>query len=952
MAATYTESKQLKATGPRAWWRAHFYDHPGYSETPRDPQSKTTGEHGKTKIWCKLCLQKRVGDEMQLDEQNGRHREAHEIEVFLWSLPSGQDERGYRWIASTSAAALLPKYTTRTTFPLVPIDVPNAAQRLTSQRQTLNTPAAWSQWPTQESLSKRPLRLLVAQVDHWPLPFLRSSFPMLLVRLPDPHFPLLLPLEDRHTRSRTSGLPTQALHLAHLRAYLVAMDQASGAFVIHLPHLVCMSDPLLLPLNVNHVVWVQEHFRVKPVSPSAWNPRQFLRSPLNANRCLSPSLRASLRRCVSLDLENPIWIEFVEEFISGHSAPNPTPSRKVLTTRIIPGTVKQYRSIAQLACKGKLVTIQCDGFTAANRRHLVSFMVTCERKVYTVRTFDTSTEPKTAENLVKMIYQVMRMLEDEWEVIPIAITTDCSGESRAARARILGERSSLVTPDCYAHQVERVVIDYFGVKTDIFIWTKQADELIRWLRSRTYVLGLLNEIQLGLPGASNHPPKTVILGALTRWTTMYLAYKRLLELKLPLEHLAAHPLLAASGNAESRQKTKDMLDRLKNPLFWYNLARVKLHLEPLAIAANITQSQDCRLDDVLLTFGFLYQSFNALVEERDNAVRTAVLGSLEKRWAKADQDVFIAAVILNPYLRLSPFRASLTQYFVPATVYGLILRLWDRFYPDSTEKPTLSDVRDYLKFTPGSRYGSMPSILQHEKDEALRKVFDSLLDPVEIWKNFMPDVDPSEPQPTIPIDPPPLPALAIRILSVCPSSAERTRLTTTNLLNIAELRLHLRDEQVRKDAKKRLKRHFGERVAQARAQSSNAPLEAPADDDESNGSALDDEQSQPGEPSRIRQAIREAQQGLQELIEYMRERDIEDSILTSDSFISTIRVPLATLFDFSNAYWQTRADLSPSNTLDEELAIWDLLDMDADGEDDSAEGRGSDEMADELFSMS
>ncbi|CDO69480.1 hypothetical protein BN946_scf184817.g40 [Trametes cinnabarina] len=829
MAATYTESKQLKATGPRAWWRAHFYDHPGYSETPRDPQSKTTGEHGKTKIWCKLCLQKRVGDEMQLDEQNGRHREAHEIEVFLWSLPSGQDERGYRWIASTSAAALLPKYTTRTTFPLVPIDVPNAAQRLTSQRQTLNTPAAWSQWPTQESLSKRPLRLLVAQVDHRPLPFLRSSFPMLL---------------------------------------------------------------------------------------------------------------------------NPIWIEFVEEFISGHSAPNPTPSRKVLTTRIIPGTVKQYRSIAQLACKGKLVTIQCDGFTAANRRHLVSFMVTCERKVYTVRTFDTSTEPKTAENLVKMIYQVMRMLEDEWEVIPIAITTDCSGESRAARARILGERSSLVTPDCYAHQVERVVIDYFGVKTDIFIWTKQADELIRWLRSRTYVLGLLNEIQLGLPGASNHPPKTVILGALTRWTTMYLAYKRLLELKLPLEHLAAHPLLAASGNAESRQKTKDMLDRLKNPLFWYNLARVKLHLEPLAIAANITQSQDCRLDDVLLTFGFLYQLFNALVEERDNAVRTAVLGSLEKRWAKADQDVFIAAVILNPYLRLSPFRASLTQYFVPATVYGLILRLWDRFYPDSTEKPTLSDVRDYLKFTPGSRYGSMPSILQHEKDEALRKVFDSLLDPVEIWKNFMPDVDPSEPQPTIPIDPPPLPALAIRILSICPSSAERTRLTTTNLLNIAELRLHLRDEQVRKDAKKRLKRHFGERVAQARAQSSNAPLEAPADDDESNGSALDDEQSQPGEPSRIRQAIREAQQGLQELIEYMRERDIEDSILTSDSFISTIRVPLATLFDFSNAYWQTRADLSPSNTLDEELAIWDLLDMDADGEDDSAEGRGSDEMADELFSMS
>ncbi|CDO68274.1 hypothetical protein BN946_scf184799.g1 [Trametes cinnabarina] len=863
MAATYTESKQLKATGPRAWWRAHFYDHPGYSEL-----------RGST-----------------VEDDGGAWQDEDMVMVPV-AYPGVLVEAS---AATTSG----PGGSLATSLP--PLFIPDAPGPSTGSPFSLAPSIGGSPYSFPNQWSAHP------SPTPSPSPSVSSSHGSGLWRLRDtpPTLGLHVGSPAPPAKRQSRGLGTRTLS-----------RQASVTFRMEPPP-------------------------VPPFSPERQPLFESFLARLTAALCLPLSW-----------VENPIWIEFVEEFISGHSAPNPTPSRKVLTTRIIPGTVKQYRSIAQLACKGKLVTIQCDGFTAANRRHLVSFMVTCERKVYTVRTFDTSTEPKTAENLVKMIYQVMRMLEDEWEVIPIAITTDCSGESRAARARILGERSSLVTPDCYAHQVERVVIDYFGVKTDIFIWTKQADELIRWLRSRTYVLGLLNEIQLGLPGASNHPPKTVILGALTRWTTMYLAYKRLLELKLPLEHLAAHPLLAASGNAESRQKTKDMLDRLKNPLFWYNLARVKLHLEPLAIAANITQSQDCRLDDVLLTFGFLYQSFNALVEERDNAVRTAVLGSLEKRWAKADQDVFIAAVILNPYLRLSPFRASLTQYFVPATVYGLILRLWDRFYPDSTEKPTLSDVRDYLKFTPGSRYGSMPSILQHEKDEALRKVFDSLLDPVEIWKNFMPDVDPSEPQPTIPIDPPPLPALAIRILSICPSSAERTRLTTTNLLNIAELRLHLRDEQVRKDAKKRLKRHFGERVAQARAQSSNAPLEAPADDDESNGSALDDEQSQPGEPSRIRQAIREAQQGLQELIEYMRERDIEDSILTSDSFISTIRVPLATLFDFSNAYWQTRADLSPSNTLDEELAIWDLLDMDADGEDDSAEGRGSDEMADELFSMS
>lgn len=199
-----------------------------------------------------------------------------------------------------------------------------------------------------------------------------------------------------------------------------------------------------------------------------------------------------------------------------------------------------------------------------------------------------------------MIYEVMHILETEWEVIPVAVTTDCSGESRAARARILAERPSLVTPDCYAHQVsvklllsfqllsnlqvERVVIDYFAVKTDIFFWTKQADEIIAWLRSRTYLLGLLNKVQLQLPGAASRgPPKTVIKGAPTRWTTMYLSYKRLLELKLALEHLALHPELNASGNRDSRQKTEDMLNRLKSSLFWHNLARYVALMDPLLV---------------------------------------------------------------------------------------------------------------------------------------------------------------------------------------------------------------------------------------------------------------------------------------------------------------------------------------------------------------------------------
>lgn len=207
-------------------------------------------------------------------------------------------------------------------------------------------------------------------------------------------------------------------------------------------------------------------------------------------------------------------------------------------------------------------------------------------------------------------------------------------------------------------------------------------------------------------------------------------------------------------------------------------------------------------------------------------------------------------------------------------------------------------------------------------------------------------------------------------------SDRRTRLSTTNLLNIAELRLHLRDEQVHKDAKKRLKRHFGERIMQA-TESRAADSQLPAETNQSVSSgaylmcslypfarlrlmtclhafeAPGNEQSLPSDrSSRIRQAIADGQRGLQELIEYMEERDTEDSILTSDSFTSMIREPLHNLLDFSNEYWQARANSSPSNTLEEELAIWDLLDMDADGDDDSLAGQGSDDMTNDILLVS
>ena len=120
-----------------------------------------------------------------------------------------------------------------------------------------------------------------------------------------------------------------------------------------------------------------------------------------------------------------------------------------------------------------------------------------------------------------------------------------------------------------------VVRDYFkSVNTDILSWTKIADEIIRWLRSRPYLLALLREVQLSLP--THRPgelPLSVVRGVLTRWTSIYLAYRRLLRLRTALMVFIEDSRLFDSGTPESHAKTRQMVDELRKPLLWHHLSR-------------------------------------------------------------------------------------------------------------------------------------------------------------------------------------------------------------------------------------------------------------------------------------------------------------------------------------------------------------------------------------------
>jgi hypothetical protein len=126
------------------------------------------------------------------------------------------------------------------------------------------------------------------------------------------------------------------------------------------------------------------------------------------------------------------------------------------------------------------------------------------------------------------------------------------------------------------------------------------------------------------------------------------------------------------------------------------LCRIKTHIEPLAIAVNINQEQNTRCDQVLLGLGNLYRIYvnlrkydrttpDAEFEDKDHPV-TAVINSIEKRWAKADQDLFIACLFLNPFIKTSLFNP---QKFTLSVLIGIIRRLYTRVFRLSEPHPDL-----------------------------------------------------------------------------------------------------------------------------------------------------------------------------------------------------------------------------------------------------------------------
>ncbi|KAI0084021.1 ribonuclease H-like domain-containing protein, partial [Irpex rosettiformis] len=410
-------------------------------------------------------------------------------------------------------------------------------------------------------------------------------------------------------------------------------------------------------------------------------------------------------------------------------------------------------------------TLQCDSWSGNNFHHYTGFTITIRSDVVFVALEDNSSERKTSDNLFAMIKEKLRYTEQHYHVRIVSFVSDSGGESKKARRLLASERHDLIVLPCYAHQV--------------------------------HIIYVLIHIQTRLkPGLA---PLSVIRAVLTRWTSHFLAYRRLLQLQtsimtlLELDEAAAESQLI-TGSAVAKAKATEIISHLKDDRFWAAIRRMKLHLEPFAYALNIMQSDKARLDTVLLILALLYNRFDNFprTTNSDTIVSDTICNSINTRWEASDQDVFIAAVILNPTHKIRPFRKS--SWFSVPLITILMCRLYSRFFEDVAPRELLEEVADYLHdkgiYSGMKLYQDM--YMQPRKDGVLP------MEPPQFWSLLSSS---QGPLPTA------LSCVAMHLFSVCPNSAScerlfsllkrtmtpaRTQLTTRNLLNIAELHAHLR----------------------------------------------------------------------------------------------------------------------------------------------------------------
>jgi hAT family C-terminal dimerisation region len=340
-----------------------------------------------------------------------------------------------------------------------------------------------------------------------------------------------------------------------------------------------------------------------------------------------------------------------------------------------------------------------------------------------------------------------------------------------------------------------------------------------------------------------------------------------------------------------------------------------------------------------MVFGLLFREYTIMLSNTNSHTEPlqAILNSIEKRWAKCDQDVFIAALILNPLFKLSPFARF--SRFNNAGVFVLLSQLWTRFYHSPPPDEIFTELLDYL--ADAGTFQTFPTWCAQIERNAETRVSFHISHVMSLHYLQMDQGEPADPLKmyegmAFSSAITPLCRLARRILSICANSAScerlfsafeliltrlRSRLRGKAMTDLAELRLHLCDEHIRNGtAKTRLKRKT----------TSHTRVPTPPPSTASMADSTPPDPIPAGEPPVLSATEAGGTVSFTSIAQTLirgLDKD-EDSESNTSALGNRDKIKITDLFNFGNEYWINHTKKYATRGLNEELEMYDLIEAD------------------------
>ncbi|KAJ6607529.1 hypothetical protein B0H10DRAFT_2439527 [Mycena sp. CBHHK59/15] len=254
---------------------------------------------------------------------------------------------------------------------------------------------------------------------------------------------------------------------------------------------------------------------------------------------------------------------------------------------------------------------------------------------------------------------------------------------------------------------------------------EEATELIAWINNHSRVRKIFDASQRIISKDRNGGIIIVLaylVANLTRWTTHFVAFMRIFILRQALQLavlqnrtaiIEAEVGAATSTEGERlREDAERMCARIEDTGFWHGLEMVLGDLEPICLGTNINQKDSTRLDQVLLTIAGIFLRFADHAE---------------------DESVFLIALILNPFEKLSCFgpNANLNQLKCRNLLISVYHRINDR--PDNKDTAGDRKAKENKVSKAFMQYLSGTGDFSDFNAEEWEQLYDNT-DPLQVWE--------------------------------------------------------------------------------------------------------------------------------------------------------------------------------------------------------------------------